>query len=1314
MLAAFLFLAAGAARAQVLETGSLRSFILGDEPAAAYDNWLSHTVEGLADSGGFNHHIPPELDPQTDGFGHFELISEADAPAQRLLWRDVFTHLWNDEPAEAQALLDDNAIPYELVYFTDTETGRTYRMLRELLNPAYVDTGYYAGPEDDVTGSFDRGWGLFILNPDAALSWAQAQAAHVNDDFISVPLVADLFLDGDLAALAVHGAGREVLWEEGQDYNNARSLSDPTRNGNLPFHWFTEFFVDTTRAQGERDLTIQFHSYDSESHAGEPTIQVSCGPADGFANRPSRDYSGLGYDWVNFAPAVVVPTGFSMPGQAEVTVGDYFAVWHATGLVHLESGTPIPTNVQLPGYGNSPQMSVAASGYNRFEAFDRWLHLEFDELPYAIEDAGYGELDFYDGEIPPAETNWQAMLAYYDAAAGSLIDYMIDVENPVDVDSPTTPGGLEVLYAGDSFVELTWSELSLDPNFATYEVYYGTDAEIDTTDEIWSSVDHGNLAGQNISYTSVAGLDQGLDYGFRLRGVDLFGQASELSEMVRAVTNEGNQPPLPFSLISPADGDTCFTLDTTLVWEATTDPDPYDTPHYDVWLDTLPDLSTGWIPEDADSIAETSFEVTSLLNRVTYYWTVRATDRNTDGTWANEINSLVTWHPLPPAPFALAEPMDRTTLWDTTSATLRWHATVSQEDPEDEIGYIVIRDVDGDFTEGADTTFTADTSLAVDELTINETYWWKVLAYDSQDTTTCDATWKFYLWDQPPPGYELLAPEDGEQIDDDTVAVSWSVPEDPSFASSQRRGPTAGERNRLLQLSRRHARAEKGAGTHAGDGWASVRNQGGPDDFGHLWIDNEQPGGPPYDWIEISEIGTLSDVSEIDDGTQVVALPFQFSYFGNIHTSVVISSNGNIHFGEPDGDWHHYTIPSPEGPAGIVAPWWLDLRPNVQGDVYYHGNADRFVVQWENCREYNNADWLYTFEVVLSATGRIRFFYKEMTGGLEHATVGIENLAEDDGLLVAYNAPWVADRIAAMFTFDDYLYEVHWSAHEDFTDLSSVYTFDTEYEVGDVILEELLHSSEIDELPDDLTVYWRVRTLSLYSRQVWADPGEAGLTFMVYLQEPPSTFALLAPEDGDTLSAAQAEAAQFAWQESEDPDPGETALYTLDIAVTIGDSVDTTLAVSGIEQTELTLDLPAMLGVEDWEQGWDVTWEAAAVSGADTVACEQSFAFHVAPSLSVPENRFAGIPADWSLAGVYPNPFNSTATVVLGVPAPSTVELRVYNVAGRRVETTRLAARAAGYHTVTLDGTRLASGIYFIRATVPGRFDEVRKIALVR
>jgi len=534
-----LLLNAPPSTAQVEETGSFREFMLGIEPETAYDNWLSHIVEGVSREGGYNVYIPAEIDIQTNGFGEFEFIDEDDADELRDLWRQVFSAVWMDEPDTAQNILLAMEVNYEVVYFHDTDTDRDFRIIREILDSTYVDSGFYEEEYDDVIGSFHHGWGIFVISPESIHPGIQVQVVHPNDDYIAVPFAVDLFLDADLGSFCVNGCGREVYWYS--NYTNGHSLSDPSRNGNLPLQWFAEFHIDTVRADGHRDLAVQIHSYDTDSHPGRAPIQISPGGADGYPNRASRDISRGNYDWVNYCPTIAVAADYSLPGQSQVHVSNYFALWRGWGLVHAESGSNIRTNVDLPGYGSSRQMYASFDGRNRYETFDSFLHFELDELPDQIEDAGYTELDLYGGTIPPTSENWAAMLRYYESALDALVAYFDDLLLEDDT-PPTGPLNLYSIYSSDNYIDLRWGERAYDPNFATYEILYDTTWEIGEDANIWSNENDANLAGQNITGTRIVGLEPNNNYGFAIRGVDYSGNQGELTHVFRAVALDTTLP----------------------------------------------------------------------------------------------------------------------------------------------------------------------------------------------------------------------------------------------------------------------------------------------------------------------------------------------------------------------------------------------------------------------------------------------------------------------------------------------------------------------------------------------------------------------------------------------------------------------------------------------------------------------------------------------------------------------------------------------------------------------------------------------------
>ncbi|TVQ69117.1 MAG: choice-of-anchor D domain-containing protein [Balneolaceae bacterium] len=91
----------------------------------------------------------------------------------------------------------------------------------------------------------------------------------------------------------------------------------------------------------------------------------------------------------------------------------------------------------------------------------------------------------------------------------------------------------------------------------------------------------------------------------------------------------------------------------------------------------------------------------------------------------------------------------------------------------------------------------------------------------------------------------------------------------------------------------------------------------------------------------------------------------------------------------------------------------------------------------------------------------------------------------------------------------------------------------------------------------------------------------------------------------------------------------------------------------------------------------------------------------------------ADLPSEFGLDQNYPNPFNPSTNIVFQLPVSSRVTLEVYDVIGRRVVTLVDDNLDAGYHEVTFDGTRLASGVYLYRMQA-GEFVRTRKLMLVK
>lgn len=89
------------------------------------------------------------------------------------------------------------------------------------------------------------------------------------------------------------------------------------------------------------------------------------------------------------------------------------------------------------------------------------------------------------------------------------------------------------------------------------------------------------------------------------------------------------------------------------------------------------------------------------------------------------------------------------------------------------------------------------------------------------------------------------------------------------------------------------------------------------------------------------------------------------------------------------------------------------------------------------------------------------------------------------------------------------------------------------------------------------------------------------------------------------------------------------------------------------------------------------------------------------------------IPGVFSLSQNYPNPFNPVTNIKFSVPAASFVNLVVFDILGREVETLVNKDLNAGTFNVDFNASKLTSGVYFYRITA-GDFSETKKMILVK
>ena len=100
------------------------------------------------------------------------------------------------------------------------------------------------------------------------------------------------------------------------------------------------------------------------------------------------------------------------------------------------------------------------------------------------------------------------------------------------------------------------------------------------------------------------------------------------------------------------------------------------------------------------------------------------------------------------------------------------------------------------------------------------------------------------------------------------------------------------------------------------------------------------------------------------------------------------------------------------------------------------------------------------------------------------------------------------------------------------------------------------------------------------------------------------------------------------------------------------------------------------------------------------------------------QESFSITPAVFALSQNYPNPFNPATKISYQIPTDGLVQLEVYNILGKTLETLVNEEKPAGRFTVTFDGSKYTSGIYFYRINVISpngkSFSQTNKMILMK
>ncbi|MFC2170666.1 T9SS type A sorting domain-containing protein [Calditrichota bacterium] len=226
--------------------------------------------------------------------------------------------------------------------------------------------------------------------------------------------------------------------------------------------------------------------------------------------------------------------------------------------------------------------------------------------------------------------------------------------------------------------------------------------------------------------------------------------------------------------------------------------------------------------------------------------------------------------------------------------------------------------------------------------------------------------------------------------------------------------------------------------------------------------------------------------------------------------------------------------------------------------------------------------------------------------------------------------------------------------------------------------------------------YWRVIAQGEHMPPVISSD-----TSMFILSDglPPEVFDLGEPDDNEIRIETEV---LFTWNRTTDPTPGDSVTYTLEIAE--NDTFYESRTFPVVEDTFLTVD--------EFDPDSSYYWRVY----AEDRFHHRTYSSETRELYFDDESVFDSgeIPVAWELTAAYPNPFNASLTVVVAMPEKADLRVCLYDLLGREAALIHNNLSEPGYRQFTYNADSLASGIYFLQMSVPGKFKEMRKVVLIK
>ena len=480
-----------------------------------------------------------------------------------------------------------------------------------------------------------------------------------------------------------------------------------------------------------------------------------------------------------------------------------------------------------------------------------------------------------------------------------------------------------------------------------------------------------------------------------------------------------------------------------------------------------------------------------------------------------------------------------------------------------------------------------------------------------------------------------------------------------------------------LNITAQNDFTEKFSGTKENpieNGGISIKGSGGPDSFGYKWIDSDAPGGPTYEWNDISTTGTeatnwiaTGTYSAKDEGYTTINMGMNFKFYGNVYTTIYATSNGFLTFTLPTGSsFTNASIPSGSEPNNYIAPFWDDLDGKTTGKVYYKSEGNKFTIQYYNWNKYTGSGVL-NFQIVLYSSGKIMYYYGECTTTLNSATIGIENTTGTVGLQIVKDANYVKPNLAVKLSAEPewmFMNNINAMLYNGNSSKVSLNINTEDLEDGLYSLDLKINSNDPNHsvilIPVKLTV-GNIIPVELVSFNASVKNNLVTVNWTTATETNNSGFEIERKSDSKS------------WEK---------------VGFVNGKGSTTE------KQSYQFID------VLDNVKGDRVTYRLKQIDYDGKTSFSKSV-----------EVLFA--PTNFSLEQNYPNPFNPTTTISFGLPTKSNVSIKVFNSLGQMVDQLINGEYEAGYHSILFNASNLSSGIYYYRLETEG-FSQIKKMALIK